>query len=394
MPTRVQRPRVLVLTHNFPRHAGDISGIGFQPLYRSLGRYLELHFVVPHDKGLREYEQIGDLHIHRFRYASDDEEVLAYRGEMHQRALRQPLLAASFLHNYRHRAQKLVDELYPKSVWAHWWVPGGWVGQKISRRNDLPLVVTCHGTDIHLLHKHRWLRLFAKRVFSQARSINVVSSFLEQRLLKVMDESDLIGKTFVAPLTVDPAAVFFDPRVKRKPGSIISASRFTTQKHLDKLILAVKAVLAAGVNCSLVLYGDGPEESNLRALVNALGIERQVTFAPPVPQEVLAQKYRESQIAALISEREGFGLMLVEAMMCGCAAVGARSGGILDIITQDGVDGLLVEPGDVDSTTEALRRLLCDDELLRSVAAKGRASVNQRFSESEITNRMVSKLLP
>ncbi len=394
MVTPIHRPRILVLTHNFPRFENDISGIGFQPLYRALSKYLDLHFVVPHDAGLKDFEQVGNLHVHRFRYASDADETLAYRGEMHQRVLRQPLLAASFFQAYKDKGLELVDKVFPKAIWAHWWLPGGLVGRAIARRTDLPFVITCHGTDIHLLKKYSWIKPLARYVFKYARSINVVSSYLEQTLLSQIDDSTVNGKTFVAPLISDSKNTFYDPRVRRRDGSIISASRFTKQKHLDTLIKAIKNVVDSGTPCTLTLYGDGPEEAALRALVSDLNLNDVVKFHPPVTQDVLGQRYRESDIVALVSEREGYGMTLVEAMMCGCAAIGANSGGITDIITRNGEDGLLVEPGDVDSLTEALKKFLTNDEYRQSIAAKGRVSVAARFSEKELTNLLVSRLLP
>lgn len=394
MVTPVHRPRILVLTHNFPRYENDISGIGFQPLYRALARYLDLHFVVPHDAGLKEFEQIGNLHVHRFRYASDADETLAYRGEMHQRVLRQPLLAASFFQAYKDKALELTDKVFPKTVWAHWWLPGGLVGRFIAKKTDLPFVVTCHGTDIHLLKKYPWMKPLARQVFKYARSINVVSTYLENTLLAQIEDSSVAGKTFVAPLISDSKNIFYDPRVRRIDGTIVSASRFTRQKNLDVLIRAVKNVVDSGIKCSLTLYGEGPEEAALRALVAELQLPEVVKFHPPVTQEILGQRYRESDLVALVSEREGYGMTLVEAMMCGCAAIGANSGGITDIIQRPGEDGLLVEPRDVAGLTEALRRLLTDDDYRQSIAAKGRVSVSTRFSEKELTNLIVSHLLP
>ena len=386
-----QRQSVLVLTHNFPRYANDISGIGFQPLYQSLARNIALHFVVPHDAGLKDTETVNGLDVHRFRYAADDRETLAYRGDMHKRVLTSPFLALGFIKAYLKKAVEVAAAVRPTTIWAHWWIPGGIIARKLSAQTGIPFVVTCHGTDIHLLKKFPLMKPVARRVFTEAKTINVVSTFLKQSLIEALGNV-YADKIKVAPLIVDTSHIHFDPDHQRRPGSIISASRYTKQKHLDILLQAVAKLKGDGVHYSLDLHGSGPEEKALKSLAGQLGLGDSVHFLPPVPQAELAERYRDSEIICLVSEREGFGLMLVEAMMCGCAAVGAKSGGITDIITQDGVDGLLVPPRNVEALTEALKRLLTNRELLQTIATKGRTSIEERFSAAAITAEFMGML--
>ncbi len=385
------QPRILVLTHNFPRFANDISGIGFQPLYLSLAKHVEMHFVVPHDAGLNEYESVNGLHVHRFRYADDQHETLAYRGEMHKRVLSSPFLAQRFLKSYLKKAGEVAAKIQPATIWAHWWIPGGMVARKVAALSGLPFVVACHGTDIHLLQKLAVLKPLARRIFTEARSINVVSSFLKSNLLDSVG-GEYQSKIFIAPLTVDTSHIYFDPKRLRKPGSIISASRYTKQKNLDILLRAVQKLKSSGIHCTLDLHGSGPEETPLKSLSAELKISDRVNFLPPVRQAELAEHYRDSEIICLVSEREGFGLMLVEAMMCGCAAIGAKSGGIVDIIAKDGTDGLLVEPRSVEDLAKALKVLLTDKARLAAVAENGRVSVERRFSPEAITSLILHQL--
>ena len=386
-----QRQNILVLTHNFPRFANDISGIGFQPLYQNLSRKVKLHFVVPHDAGLKDHETVNGLDVHRFHYASDDRETLAYRGDMHKRVLTSPFVALGFIKSYLEKALEIAAAVKPQTIWAHWLIPGGIVARKISAQTGIPFVVTCHGTDIHLLKKFPLMKPVARRVFNEAKTINVVSNFLKQSLIEALGD-EFAGNIRVAPLVVDTAHIHFDSTHPRRQGSIISASRYTKQKNLDVLLRAVGRLKAGGVGCSLDLHGSGPEENALKLLAGQLDLGAIVRFLPSVTQAELANRYRESEIICLVSEREGFGLMLVEAMMCGCVAVGAASGGITDIITQDGEDGLLVPPRNVDALAEALKKLLTDRVLLEALATKGRLSIERRFSAEAITAEFVGML--
>jgi len=77
---------------------------------------------------------------------------------------------------------------------------------------------------------------------------------------------------------------------------------------------------------------------------------------------------------------------LLEAMAAGLACVATRIGGTVDVIT-DGVDGILVEPGDVGGMVAAIARLLGDPALRGRLAAAARQTVETRFTIEEVASR-------
>jgi len=390
-----KRKSVLVLTHNFPRYSGDMPGVFLKHLLSTFATDSpDFTVLTPHDKGLPDSETVDGVRVHRFRYAPDDKEVLAYRGEMHSHLTSRPLAIWRFIRSYKNAAISLARNLAFDLIWAHWWVPGGWIGRKVRAQTGIPLIVTCHGTDVFLLDKHRWLRGPAAGVFAAAARVTVVSTFLKERLAEaMMGRVDAIEKKIVvAPMPVDTAVFYHDAKIEPEPGSIISASRLTTQKHIDKLIHAASRLEKDGVQFCVDIYGDGPERRNLQALIGDLGLTGRVHIHEPLPQEKLAEKYRGSEVAVLVSEREGFGLALLEAMLCGCAGIGARSGGITDIIANDGKDGVLVEPGDVDSLYRSLKDLLTDRSRLNKMRDACRESAVSRFSDKAISRMFLEVL--
>ena len=90
--------------------------------------------------------------------------------------------------------------------------------------------------------------------------------------------------------------------------------------------------------------------------------------------------YQEASVVVLpsLTEAESFGMTLVEAMACGRPVVGSRVGGIPGVV-RDGVDGLLVPPGDAPALAEALRRLLTDEELGATMGAEGRRAAESTW---------------
>ena len=105
------------------------------------------------------------------------------------------------------------------------------------------------------------------------------------------------------------------------------------------------AKIAEAMPAKLLLVGDGPEVSKVCKLVNKFGLNNRVLFLGK--QENLEELYSISDLMLLLSEKESFGLVLLEAMACGVPCIGTNVGGIPEVIT-DGQSGFLCELGDID----------------------------------------------
>jgi len=92
------------------------------------------------------------------------------------------------------------------------------------------------------------------------------------------------------------------------------------------------------------------------------------------------------RICVLISHWEGFGLALVEGMAAGCAVVASDVPGMREIIT-NGVDGLLVPPGNPAALADALERLLRDDALAIRLGAEARKTAISKYGRETMNAR-------
>jgi glycosyltransferase involved in cell wall biosynthesis len=99
-----------------------------------------------------------------------------------------------------------------------------------------------------------------------------------------------------------------------------------------------------------------------------------------------ARAFAEAGIVLMPSRSEGLPIVLLEAMAHGRAVVATRVGGIPDVIT-DGVDGLLVDPGDGPALTDAIRRLAHDPTLVQRLGAAAAARVAE-LSEPRVLARI------
>jgi len=162
---------------------------------------------------------------------------------------------------------------------------------------------------------------------------------------------------------------------------LLAVGRLEKQKGIDWLLEAFMALALKYYNWNLVILGEGPERRALEAQVQAFGLDGRV-FLPGRAGNV-GEWYERADVYVMSSRFEGFPLTLAEAMAHGLPAVSFDCDtGPRDIIRPE-VDGLLVPPGNVDSLTAALDRLMGDAALRAQFAARA-VEARERFSMERI----------
>lgn len=185
---------------------------------------------------------------------------------------------------------------------------------------------------------------------------------------------------------------------RAQAGRIVSVGRLVEKKGHSVLLSAVGILRDRGVVCRLDLYGGGPLRVALTEQIARLGLEDRVSVHGARQQDEIITAYQAAACFALASvvtgdgDRDGIPNVLVEAMACGVPVISTRISGIPELI-EDGVDGLLVPPGDARALADALQRVLEEPELAGSLALAGRHKVERRFDLAANTSRMRSLLL-
>jgi glycosyltransferase involved in cell wall biosynthesis len=143
---------------------------------------------------------------------------------------------------------------------------------------------------------------------------------------------------------------------------------------LFRALPALRAKLAQPIR--VLLAGEGSAEAEYRRELAALGcgdLVRFLGFRRDLPDLMAA-----ADLVVVPSVAEAFGLVLAEALYLGRPVVASRAGGIPEIV-DDGVDGVLVAPGDPAALADALERLLADEPRRARLAGAGREKVRRRF---------------
>jgi glycosyltransferase involved in cell wall biosynthesis len=158
----------------------------------------------------------------------------------------------------------------------------------------------------------------------------------------------------------------------------------TKQKSIDTLIDAVALV----PDVRLTIIGDGPERAHLEQRAWDLNVQSRVEFLGALPQEQLPAHYATCGVFVLPSIREGMGLVLAEALLCGAPVIATNSGGVTDIVRDDET-GLLFPERDARALANAIEKMLNDHALARRLAETGAARVHERYTSNRVAQQFI-----
>ena len=148
------------------------------------------------------------------------------------------------------------------------------------------------------------------------------------------------------------------------------------RKGQKYLINAIPEIVKEYPNLKFVFIGEGKERENLEKLVKKLKIEKHVTFTGK--QKDIPQLLKASDIFALPSRREAFGLVNLEAMLIPLPIIASKVGGIPEIV-KDGQTGILVEAENSEEFTKALKKLISSPESRNKMAIAGHKRILENF---------------
>jgi len=145
--------------------------------------------------------------------------------------------------------------------------------------------------------------------------------------------------------------------------TVLFCGRLIKEKGVHILLQAMKIVQQRVSDARLVIVGDADNKTyrcELEALVDSLGIRDSVSFLGWIPNDSIGKIYQESWVLAVPSIwEEGLGMVMVEAGLMERAVIGSDLGGIRDFI-QDGENGFLVPPAEVQPLADAIGMILAD----------------------------------
>jgi L-malate glycosyltransferase len=241
------------------------------------------------------------------------------------------------------------------------------------------IMTTLHGTDITLVGSDPSYSETVAFCIDQSDGVTAVSASLRE------DTCDSLGisrEIQVIPNFLDISR--FRPlrvaRADRSRKQLVHVSNFRPVKRIGALIEIFRRVRQQ-IPATLVLVGDGPEMPGAKAQIAAAGLEQDVEYAGEVHDVV--GLFAAADLFLLPSATESFGLAALEAMACEVPVIASRVGGLPEVI-DDGINGFLHDPDDLDGMVASAVRLLTDDDLHRRIGRAAREVAVERFSADRV----------
>ena len=257
-------------------------------------------------------------------------------------------------------------------------------GSMASRALGVPMVSTRHNDDRYLLGPFRFVdRAFARRARRVVAISNAVRRFLaesagfpEERIETIHYGLDRLPE---ARSEVTPA----EAGVPDGAPLLLAVGRLTEQKNHAT---ALRAFAAVDEKAYFAILGIGPLEAETKALARDLGIADRVVFPGRVE---IADRLERASLFVHSSRWEGFGIVLLEAMLAGLPIAATRVSAVPEVVA-DGETGVLVVPGDWQALAAALSDLLADPPCARALGEAGRERARERFSVARMTERTLA----
>lgn len=261
------------------------------------------------------------------------------------------------------------------------------LGRDMANSN-VGIVTTLHGTDITVLGEDSLLTPAIKYGIEKSDVVTAVSHALKNQTMELIQPNqeietvhNFVDEREYYPRDGSELREAFG--IKPEEKVIVHVSNFRKVKHVPDIIETFVKT-RKHLSAKLLLIGDGPDKHE------AMKIAKETAFAEDIlflgKQENLAELYAMADLKLLMSEKEAFGLVLLEAMACGVPGIGTNIGGIPEVIAP-GENGYIVELGDTDQAAAYAVDLLSDEEKLARFKKYAIQSVKERFHSSKIVEQ-------
>ena len=347
--------KILMFNHEFPPIGGGGGWVSY-----FLGKHFaaaghDVHLITSQFRDCPKDEKVEGFHVHRVRALRKNPDVCAVH-EMLTYAV------SSSLHGLR-----FAKQFQPDIVQVFFGIPAGGGAYLLKKRRNVPYVVFLGGRDVPSRNPdppyYRWLYLLLKPVIRAIWGNASAVVACSEGLRELARETDSDVKMDVIPDAVDLET--FTP-VQRdaypEKVRVLTIGRLIPRKGFQFLIRALPQVLEkVSHNFEIEVVGDGPYHGELLKLAENLGVISHLHFAGSVPYPKLPEKYSNADLLILPSLAEGMPLVVLEAMGTGLPIIASRVQGI-DELVDDGVNGALFDPGDVDGLAHCLVKLINANE--------------------------------
>lgn len=370
---------VLVVPSGYPEELIPYRGIFYKRQAESLHHEDDVEVTVAYPE-IWSIKTLGKQKDKSGLTVSEEDGLYTYRLKGYNFFANLPYTTEGIFYN---RLRKLYNKLAseqgkPSIIHAHSCLWGGYAAAKISKEENIPLVITEHSS----VFGRNLLKPYQKRLvqyaLNQADEIIAVGPRLRNEL------ADYTSKPIhLIPNAVDPSFFEVPDKTPDEPFRFITVANLNRNKGMDVLINAFEEKFK-GSNVELKIGGDGPIRGELENLVKEKGLTNQIQFLGALNKEQVKHALEEAHVFVLASRYETFGVVLVEAMAAGKPLIATRCGGPEAIITDQ--TGVLVPVEDSDALGTAMINL--KENFEEYLTDDIRSECKERFSETSVNQQI------
>ena len=280
----------------------------------------------------------------------------------------------------------------PVHVHAHFAHDPALVGMLVARLTGLPFTFTAHARDL--------FEIPATSLTARARAATAVVTCCQVNATYIESVVPPEGRPPVVVIRHGVDLRRFAPASRDRTGTtpeVVSVGRLVEKKGFADLLRALGEVKRRGRPFHVRLFGDGPLREELLRLRDDLGLVDEVELAGAQTGDAVIEALHGATAFVLTprelekGDRDGIPNVRVEAMSCGLPVVTTTAGGITELVLHD-VNGLLVAPGDVHATADALCRLLADLRVRARLGEAARRTVERGYDTDDAARRLEAVL--
>lgn len=284
---------------------------------------------------------------------------------------------------------RIVKKEKIKTVLVGQILPLGTVALCLSKILNFDYIIFTHGMDIVLPQKNARKNWLVKKILKNSKIAVASSNFTKQELLKFKINENRIIISYPCPRIKPPSDENIKNNLIKKYNLknrkiILSAARLVERKGFDLVIKAISQAVKEINNFVYIIAGEGEYSDELKKMACASGYSDKIIFVGKISDEELKAFYNLCDLYIMPSRNingdvEGFGIVYLEAGSFGKPVIGGRSGGVIEAVI-DNKTGILVNPESVLEISDALTRLLKDNDLSDKLGQCARERIKNKFS--------------
>ena len=291
------------------------------------------------------------------------------------------------------RMHEVVREHALDLLHCHYAIPhatSAWIAREMLRTDgdDIHVVTTLHGTDITIVGQDPSFHAITKFSIEKSDGLTAVSQYLQDETMRAFGCT--AHRIDVIPNFIDPTVYTRDRYDADLRGELagdgkllMHISNFRPVKRVTDVVRTFAAVRRE-LGSVLVMIGDGPDRHDAEQEARRLGVEKDVRFLGKI--DSVAPLLAVADLFLLPTNMESFGLSALEALASGAPVIGAKVGGLPEVV-RDGETGVLCGVGDVDGMSAAAIDILRDDRRWAQMSAAAIADARARFAMDDVVQR-------